>query len=147
MDATIVMARPLQFLLKEEGIFVRDILLDEIAKGIDAAWRLTVDDLIKTTKNNVLSSMTTGNSNGNMPLQSLWGQMVLSFPVFSEDKDREQIAGLQRLAQALQQIEQRDGKTFNKTTLNSIAQASSALQWIATVGNPQNKQRSKTVYI
>ena len=77
-DVNIMITRPLQFLLKEEGMFVRDILLDEIAKGIDAAWRLTIDDLVKTTKKNIMSPMTAGNSNGNTPWQSLWGQMLLS---------------------------------------------------------------------
>ena len=79
--------RPLQFLLKEEGLFVRDILLDEIAKGIDAAWRLGVDDWIQSTKNNVFSAPT----NGAPSTPSFWGQMLMSVPSFSEEKDREQV--------------------------------------------------------
>ena len=30
-------------LLSPEGTFVREILLDELAKGLDAAWRLAAD--------------------------------------------------------------------------------------------------------
>ena len=88
----IITGRPLQFLLKDEGTFVREILLDEIAKGIDAAWRLGVDDFVKTTRNNVLPSWEAVSQNGAAPgVQSLWGQMLLAVPSFAEDKDREQV--------------------------------------------------------
>ena len=33
----------LALLLSPEGTFVRDILLDELAKGLDAAWRIAAD--------------------------------------------------------------------------------------------------------
>lgn len=76
-------SRPLQFLLKDEGRFVREILLEEIAKGIDAAWRLTVDDVIQNTKNNLMTSMVN-------PTQALT-RWVWTVPTFSEQKDREQV--------------------------------------------------------
>eukprot|EP00210_Caulerpa_lentillifera_P001091 g1052.t1 len=109
--------RPLQFLLKDEGRFVREILLEEIAKGIDAAWRLTVDDLIRNTKNNFMKSITN-------PSQSL-SRLIWNMPTFSEQKDREQIEGLQRLTRAMQEMDVR-----NHQSGNSISQASNALTWI-----------------
>ena len=33
----------LALLLSPEGTFVRDILMDELAKGLDAAWRIAAD--------------------------------------------------------------------------------------------------------
>jgi len=85
----VLQLRPLQFLLKEEGKFVRDILLDEIAKGIDAAWRLTVDDLVSAAKNNMMSSFPEANLNGTVA--GLLDQVFISVPSFSEDKDRHQV--------------------------------------------------------
>ncbi|GAX74122.1 hypothetical protein CEUSTIGMA_g1571.t1 [Chlamydomonas eustigma] len=40
----------LKLLLSAEGDFVRDILLDEVAKGIDAAWRLTFDTAVEAVQ-------------------------------------------------------------------------------------------------
>ena len=45
-----------------------------------------------------------------------------------------QVAGLQRLSQAMQQVEQQHGRHESKgTTLEVIGQASSALTWIVNV--------------
>jgi len=81
----VMQLRPLQFLLKEEGKFVRDILLDEMAKGIDAAWRLTVDDLVSAAKSDMMSSLPEANLNGTAA--GFWNQVLMSVPSFSEDKD------------------------------------------------------------
>lgn len=92
-DTLDVSARPLQFLLKEEGKFVREILLDEIAKGIDAAWRLSVDNLVNSTKSNVFSTFD-GPFGGANPVLQLWKQMFSSVPSFSEERDRYQVTFL-----------------------------------------------------
>lgn len=34
----------MEFLLGSEGGYVREIVVDELAKGLDAAWRLAADD-------------------------------------------------------------------------------------------------------
>ncbi|MEW5308317.1 MAG: hypothetical protein WDW38_000286 [Sanguina aurantia] len=40
----------LQLLLGEEGDFVREIVVEELAKGLDAAWRLAADALVDDAK-------------------------------------------------------------------------------------------------
>lgn len=39
--------RPIELLLGSEGGFVRSLVTDELAKGIDAAWRLTTDNALQ----------------------------------------------------------------------------------------------------
>lgn len=41
---------PLKLLLSSEGAFIRGILLDEVAKGIDAAWRLSFDAAVESAQ-------------------------------------------------------------------------------------------------
>ena len=40
----------LDLLLSAEGSYVRDIVTDELAKGLDAAWRLSADNAIQTAR-------------------------------------------------------------------------------------------------
>jgi hypothetical protein len=47
----------LELLLSPEVSFVRDILLEELAKGIDAGWRLAVDELVGQTRAGVLEAL------------------------------------------------------------------------------------------
>ena len=47
--------RPLELLLGKDGTFVRGIVLDELAKGIDAALRLSTDGLIGKARSRIVS--------------------------------------------------------------------------------------------
>lgn len=41
---------PLELLLGPEGEYVREIVIDELAKGIDAALRLNLDSFLATAR-------------------------------------------------------------------------------------------------
>ena len=43
-------ARALELLLGAEGGYVRDILAEELAKGLDAYWRLSADDALDAAR-------------------------------------------------------------------------------------------------
>jgi len=45
----------LELLLSAEGGFVRDILLDELAKGADATWRLALDSAVASARGGLLA--------------------------------------------------------------------------------------------
>lgn len=45
----------LELLLSAEGGFVRDILLDELAKGLDASWRLSLDSAVASARSGLLA--------------------------------------------------------------------------------------------
>ena len=45
----------LELLLSTEGSFVRDILLDELAKGADASWRLALDSAVSSARSSLLA--------------------------------------------------------------------------------------------
>lgn len=41
---------PLELLLGPEGEYVREIIIDELAKGIDAAVRISLNSTLKSTR-------------------------------------------------------------------------------------------------
>ena len=45
----------LELLLGPEGEYVREIIIDELAKGIDAGWRSSVDSLVGSTRHRLLN--------------------------------------------------------------------------------------------
>jgi aarF domain-containing kinase len=94
-------------LLSEEGSFLRFVIVDELAKGLDAAARLSLDDAKKR-----LRTMLLGNAEGQRtpittaetPVAVAISAAFASAPNLSDDADAEQMAGLQRLADLLQEI-------------------------------------------
>lgn len=74
--------KPLKFVLSEEGILVREILLEELAKGLDAAWRLGLDGAFRNAKDSLISYLNT-----NFKISNI----VFGIPILSEDSDREQV--------------------------------------------------------
>lgn len=42
--------KPIELLLGSEGGFVRSLVTDELAKGIDAAWRLATDNALQDVR-------------------------------------------------------------------------------------------------
>lgn len=49
--------KPLELLLGEQGNFVRGILVDELAKGVDAAWRISADSAVQDLRSRLTSFM------------------------------------------------------------------------------------------
>ena len=45
--ACFVAEKPLELLLGKEGSFVRNLLAEELAKGVDAAWRMSTDSAVQ----------------------------------------------------------------------------------------------------
>lgn len=97
----VITGRPLQFLLTEEGEFVRDILTDEVAKGIDAGWRLGLDNFVMQTRHAILESITKspwgGGSLDQGPLSGMESivhtvQTMLDIPEVAEQQDKEQVS-------------------------------------------------------
>lgn len=43
-------ARALELLLGPDSAYVRDILTEELAKGLDAYWRMTTDDALDAVR-------------------------------------------------------------------------------------------------
>jgi hypothetical protein len=48
-------ARALELLLGTDSGYVRDIVTEELAKGLDAYWRLTTDDALDAVRANLLA--------------------------------------------------------------------------------------------
>lgn len=89
------------------------MLIDEVAKGVDAAWRLGLDNAIKQSNQSILSAA----------LQQV--------PTLSEEQDREQIEGLMQLANAMRQIADKPNSDKQQSNrIGSIAEAAGALRWI-----------------
>lgn len=102
----VISGRPLQFLLTEEGEFVRNILTDEVAKGIDAGWRLGLDNLVIQTRHAILESLTSSAWGGRNPdqgpvtgMESMMHTVhaMLDIPEVAEEQDKEQVSLLTRI--------------------------------------------------
>ncbi len=48
-------AQALELLLGSESAYVRDIVTEELAKGLDAYWRLSADDALDAVRANLLT--------------------------------------------------------------------------------------------
>ena len=92
----------LALILSPQGEFVRGIVVEELAKGADAAWRLAID-----------AAVAEGMSRGGAGAVELGGMspamakmvvdMLAAVPGVSDAQDAEQVEGLTRLARAIQQ--------------------------------------------
>eukprot|EP00892_Ulva_mutabilis_P005960 jgi/Ulvmu1/3736/UM173_0009.1 len=122
-------AGALSLLLSEEGAYLRGIMLDEVAKGVDAAVRVQLDEGARRMRaalaavaggeaevgagvGGVLSTLAT-------PLAGAVAQLsqrVSALPEASDVTDLQQISGLSRLAAQLQALaEQRSAQAGNGT--------------------------------
>lgn len=98
-DEATISGRPLQFLLTDDGEFVREILTDEVAKGIDAGWRLGLDDLIGQTRNAIvaylrespLAKYGTHGGSRNSHEADKFTEYLSDIPTLSEEQDKEQV--------------------------------------------------------
>jgi aarF domain-containing kinase len=94
-------------ILSSKGAFVRNIVVKELGKGVDALWRVLVDDIVVNAYKDVIG-LTSGNATNAIFLKNL-ADMLASVPSLSTEEDREQLDGLSRLATALQKTSQAEG--------------------------------------
>ncbi len=109
----------LALVLSPEGGFVRQILVDELGKGLDAAWRLVFDSAVDGAKQQLQG----GGPLLQAPLPLLPGaaaaapapgalllQSLLALPQLADDDDREQVDGILRLATAMYGVAGQQGQ-------------------------------------
>ncbi|GLI66135.1 hypothetical protein VaNZ11_009866 [Volvox africanus] len=121
----------LLLLLSRDGEFVRGILLDEVAKGIDGAWRIAADATVATVRQGVaglpspalpllallpgaplLAMLASGRIDGGrtsegssaMSVQQSLSSALAQLPTLATADDRAQVAGLLQLGNALADV-------------------------------------------
>lgn len=98
----VVRSDALALLLSPEGAFIRDIVVEELSKGLDAAWRVTADRAVGAASENLAGLL---QMREQLPLQGAVTEQVLlgvqRVPTLSDQEDVEQIEGLLRLARLL----------------------------------------------
>ncbi|KAL4451900.1 hypothetical protein ABPG75_007562 [Micractinium tetrahymenae] len=147
----------LALLLSPEGDFVRGIVTEELAKGIDAAWRLTADTAVGTVRQQLLAASldargSLGSASGASLLVHALAESLAALPRLSDERDQDQVEGISRLAKVLQestagQRQQSSGDWFQEQgpadgrgsggapwddALASLQTAAGILQWVAT---------------
>ncbi|KAK9810297.1 hypothetical protein WJX72_008275 [[Myrmecia] bisecta] len=123
----------LGLLLSPDGEFVREIMVDELAKGLDASWRLGLDNAVATTRNQLLSLLGAAGKEAEVrdgQYRGLPGALLLesllALPELSDQEDREQIDGISRLVRQLQQLSPRRGSATATTSTTAVATVPSA---------------------
>jgi aarF domain-containing kinase len=102
----------LALILSPQGDFVRGIVVEELAKGADAAWRLAIDTAVAEAMTELVGSNygDAGENRNGIPSSSapsgpFLGALVdvlATLPRLSDDEDVEQVRGLRSLGVALQ---------------------------------------------
>ncbi|KIY97206.1 putative aarF domain-containing protein kinase [Monoraphidium neglectum] len=152
---------PLALLLSRDGSYVREILEDEVAKGVDAAWRLAGDALVSSASTRFAAFAAAGpaalllpgglaerggggggggrngNGGGAAPalVQVIRGaeRDLLLLPRLSEESDAEQIRGLTRLATTMAEISSSATAASSTTPAAAAAAAAAANSTAAAV--------------
>ncbi|CAK0758203.1 hypothetical protein CVIRNUC_002602 [Coccomyxa viridis] len=105
-------ARALELLLGAESGYVRDILAEELAKGLDAYWRLSADDALDAARARLVAVLgvqgrpehaVSGRAAPGSPNNALL-QGLLQVPDLATTEDREQSAGIVSLSALLQEL-------------------------------------------
>jgi aarF domain-containing kinase len=91
----------LALLLSPDGEFVRGVLVEELAKGADAAARLFLDSAVGEARAALAAAGSGPPAGGTVLLRSLHDALA-AVPPLADASDAEQVAGLRRLAAALQ---------------------------------------------
>jgi aarF domain-containing kinase len=97
----------LALILSPQGDYVRGIVVEELAKGADAAWRLAIDSAIAEAMKEILGSSQgdgslSSSSVASGPFLGALLDMLAVVPRLSDEDDAEQVRGLRSLAAALQ---------------------------------------------
>lgn len=87
----------LALLLSPRGEFVRNIMVEELAKGIDAAVRLAADSTVYTVESGIKAASTTNN-----PLSEAVLSLLRQYPKLADGTDKIQVDGIVQLGKALQ---------------------------------------------
>lgn len=106
----------LALVLSPRGEFVRGIVVEELAKGADAAWRLATDAAIDGARGQIATAAASG------PLLTTMLDVLATVPKIANEEDAEQVDGIRRLGLALQAA--------------TIAQAEADRQRAASGGTP-----------
>ena len=140
----------LALILSPQGEYVRGIVVEELAKGADAAWRLAIDTALAEAMTEVV-----GNSGGrsgdsgsgsSIPSGPFLGALVdvlATIPRLSDDDDAEQVRGLRSLAAALQSATVAQREADQQRSARGGAPASSGT-WIGGLGGGSESNSSGT---
>eukprot|EP00887_Chlorella_sp_A99_P007885 scaffold20.g7885.t1 len=104
----------LALLLSPQGDFVRGVLIEELAKGIDAAWRLAADSTVGSVRQELLALVAAGGGGGGAaacaagvpgsgPAAQALLELLGGLPRLATRGDQEQVEGISRLARVLQE--------------------------------------------
>ena len=93
----------LALILSPQGDFVRGIVVEELSKGADAAWRVAADSLVDGVKGELtVASAAIADPVVTGPLLKTLIDVLAVAPTLAERDDAEQLDGLRRLSRALQ---------------------------------------------
>jgi len=90
-------------ILSPQGEFVRGIVVEELAKGADAAWRVAVDSAIFSAYGEIHAAMQNTPGIAQAPMFRNVLDFLSSVPPLSDTDDKEQLEGLWKLANTLQE--------------------------------------------
>ncbi|CAG9466453.1 unnamed protein product [Pedinophyceae sp. YPF-701] len=139
----------LLLLLSDEGRYVRDILVEELAKGVDAAWRVVIDSAVDSSIRDPLTragdaALALGADGTGVPLlpgRRLAVALREAVPSLAEEDDVAQLRGIQRLATALAEISvaggggagngSASGGRLRRSLRGPIVQAAGILEWVS----------------
>jgi aarF domain-containing kinase len=143
----------LTLVLSPEGSFVRRVLVEELSKGLDAAWRLAFDSAVDSAKQGLQDGrlllqvpLLPGAAGAGGAAPAAPGvallQSLVSLPQLAGDDDREQVDGILRLASAMygvagqQQQQQQQGGSGHgdggSSAVAAVEQAAALLRWLAS---------------
>jgi len=92
----------LALLLSPKANFIRNIVINELGKGTDAAWRVSVDSVVMSAYNELYSTMVSSGDPQSLPFLRNVLEFLSQIPSLSDEEDTEQINGLQALIETLQ---------------------------------------------
>lgn len=143
----------LGLLLGPEGDFVREMLIEELAKGVDAALRTTLDDAIAGTRERLMQLLGVAGKEREVAAGQYRGlpgslllEGLLSLPALAGEDDRFQIDGINRLIRLMQEIAA-TGKVAGAPSQTAAApqrqqlpsHIAAARQSVATARTPQQR--------
>mmetsp|Transcript_17319 Transcript_17319/g.30923 ORF Transcript_17319/g.30923 Transcript_17319/m.30923 type:complete len:842 (-) Transcript_17319:136-2661(-) len=148
----------ISLILSEDGDFIRDIILEEISRGLDSAIRIQLDESVRVAKSTVLTVLGVAGREKDVlsgvfrdyPGSSVV-QAIVALPNASELSDKEQIDGLTRLSSQLQRLaghETSGIRDSSSAQRSSIAKAAALLRWLTVeVGQLPGPQRTEALKI
>lgn len=93
----------LALVLSPQGEFVRGIIVDELAKGADAAWRLAADAAVHDAAGGLSGMANPNDLARTFPLLYTLLDVLEAVPKLADEGDAEQVEGMRRLAAALRE--------------------------------------------